>query len=623
MTQARHRLVPRFILSVIMVLAGCDHNYDKIAGHRQEYARINLGDIAVAVIDEPSAETYLNGARLAAKQVNERPGKLLGRRVEIVAKSGGMDIEEAQDSILDIAADERVVAVLGHGSSAVAIPASVIYEASRIIFMPPYATAKGLTAHDFKFVFRMVPNSSIMAEQIASVAELLGYKNIALLYAQDDDSRELAFLFEDAAIERGMGFVHRRSFSGDETDYRELITQFSNKPVDMVFMATGPLAGARMIRQLREMGVKAPVMGSDALNTSSFSEAVGTAGDNTIVPMVYHSQTATHSNREFQAGYRALFGEEPDQSAAQGYDSLGLLAAAIEQARSTVPTLIASTLHYLPYWTGVTGVHAFDTRGEVSGKKYFFQVLRDGKWNFLPAVHLPYFLERFDRLVKNQENGRNGTREFRKSFSTNLHPDDLRILQLDFLHAILQFPKLGVIYGEETPGQIPDKLTRIMALGEKRGFETKGCGVAVSNPDKQQVERQLLDCYGKLSITVNALNVTGLRGIDKDTVARLQRPLKEYKIPVLALQGDTEFEAGMAIGIGRFGDKQNIQTDYYLDLFGGILHGVKMYELAERLNNLPVLAVNLKLLNDYGLLRSGTLVGLAPDLYLEWLVTSK
>lgn len=607
----------------LAALVSCDSDYADLAAARQEYARKHRGHIVLAAIDAPWATSYVNGIRLAVRQLNERPGKLLGRPVELLVKSGRGSFDDDQRTILGLVKDPRVTGVFGHRQSEIAIPASVIYEAGKVIFMPPFATASGLTGHDFKFVFRMAPKVSIMAEQIASVAELLGYRNVVLLYAQGDNNRELAFLFEDAAIERGIGFIHRRSFSAGETDYRDVITQFANKPADMVFLSADAASSAQMVRQLREMGVTAPVMGSDALNDPVYTEAVGTAGDNTIAPIVYRAEAVNQTNRAFASAYEAMFGAKPDQNAAQGFDSVRLLASAIEQAKSTVPTLVSSTLHFMPYWTGVTGVHAFDAQGDVTGKKYFFQVLRDGEWRFLPAVHMPYFLERFDRLIQAQSSRPAGLPSFGKQFSTNLHEDDLRIVQLDFLHEILPFQKLGVIYGEDKADELPDKVVRMIALGQKRGFSVDACKVALPEPNPQRVERQLLDCYGKLSILVNALNVTNLPGVDKATVVHLQKPLRQYKIPVLALQGDVDFDDGMAVRIDRFGARMNLQTDYYLNLFNGVLHGIKMYELSARLNNLPILAVNLQVLNNYGLLRSGTLVGLAPDLYLEWLVSSQ
>ena len=611
------------VVIALLALTGCGVDYDDLAKHRLEYAKANRGDIYVAAIEEPWSASYLDGIRLAIDQLNERPGKLLGRNVRLLVKQGVPNFDDSLSNILQIAKDPKVTAVLGHRRAVVAIPASVIYEASQIIYLPPYSTSKNLTSHNFKFVFRMVPGNPIMAGQLASVASLLGYKKAAMLYAQDDNSRELAFLFEDAAIKNGMGFLHRRSYDPKEMDYRALITQFANKQFDFVFISAATAAdGARMVQQLRDMGVKTPVMGSDALDGTYYKEAVGEDGYNTIIPVVYRPNS-TNKAKLFVEDFVKAYNREPDQNAALGYDSILLLANAIEIANSTVPTLVSSTLHYMHYWTGVTGVHAFDAQGDVIGMKYFVQVLNNKQWHLLPGVYLPYFLSKFDRYVRSVWANDGPPPSFEKAFSANLHFEDLRILQLDFLREILQFKRLGVIFGEEKSGVEPERVTRIRELGAKRGYAVQSCGIPITGLDKAQTEQRLINCYGKLAIEVDTMNITGLQSVDKDMVVRVQRPLKYYKIPVLALQGDTDFEEGVAMRIGRFGENNNIQTDFYVNLFGGILHGIKVFEIAERLQDMPVMAVNLKVLNEYGLLNSGTLVGLAPDLYMDWLVSAQ
>ncbi len=611
------------VVIALLALVGCGVDYDDLAKRRLEYAKGGRGDIYVAAIEESWSASYLDGIRLAIDQINARPGKLLGRNVRLLVKQGVPNFDDSLSNILQIAKDPMVTAVFGHRRAVVAIPASVIYEASQIIYLPPYSTSKNLTSHNFKFVFRMVPGNPIMAGQLASVAALLGYKKAAMLYAQDDNSRELAFLFEDAAIKNGMGFLHRRSYDPKEMDYRALITQFASKQFDFVFISAATAAdGARMVQQLRDMGVKTPVVGSDALDGTYYKEAVGEDGYNTIIPVVYRPNS-TNKAKLFAEDYVKAYNREPDQNAALGYDSILLLATAIEMAKSTVPTLVSSTLHYMHYWTGVTGVHAFDAQGDVIGMKYFVQVLNNKEWRLLPGVYLPYFLSKFDRYVRSVWANDGPPPSFEKAFSANLHFEDLRILQLDFLREILQFKRLGVIFGEEKAGAEPERVTRIRELGEKRGYAVQSCGIPVAGLDKAQTEQRLINCYGKLAIEVDTMNITGLQSVDKDMVIRVQRPLKFYKIPILALQGDTDFEEGVAMRIGRFGENNNIQTDFYVNLFGGVLHGIKVFEIAEKLQDMPVMAVNLKVLNEYGLLNSGTLVGLAPDLYMDWLVSAQ
>ncbi len=108
-----------------------------------------------------------------------------------------------------IAADPRLIAVLGHREATVAVPASVIYQAAGLLFMPPFATAEALTRHGFDTVLRMVPDNAAMASQSAGVAALFGYRRMAVPHARGDDDRELGLLFEDAARRVGIEIVFR------------------------------------------------------------------------------------------------------------------------------------------------------------------------------------------------------------------------------------------------------------------------------------------------------------------------------------------------------------------------------------------------------------------------------
>lgn len=606
-------------LLLVLTLTGCGTDYERLAKQRQQYALQNRGDIVIVAIEESWTKSYLEGIRLAVEEINARPGKLLGRSLRLEVKPGSDDYDEVHDTILEVINDPTVTAVLGHRRTEIAISASVLYEAAQVLFINPLSTGSDFTTHGFEYIFRMAPNNATMAEQSASVARQLGYKNIALFYSEGFSRRELAFLFEEAALDRGLHFVSRRSIDAQDPDYRDLISQFSSQPVDMVFLSTDTKPGARMIRQLREMGVTAPVMGASALNLSPLNEEAGAAADHTIVPIFYDSDNESAFNKRFVAAYRQRHGDLPDQFAAQGYDSVHLLAATVERAKSTMPPLLATTMHYLPYWQGATGVHSFNMRGDPIGKKYFFQTLLDDKWYTLPGMHQHYFVGKFDHTLRGGNPDADPPPRFGVSFTKNLDEARLRTVQLDFLYQILHFGKLGLIYGASGSGEESEKILMARNLARKRGFEVEACAVPLARSDAAEFENRLLGCFGKLSIDTDAMNLTDFGDMDRDVLLRMQKTLTRYQIPLLSFEGDVDFGEGTTIRVGRFGKRTNIQTDYYINLFGGLLNGIKVYELAEQMENLPVLAVNLPMLDRYGLLRSSALLGLAPDLYLEWM----
>ena len=180
-------------LTVLILLQGCSVDYQQLAADRAEYAEENQGDIVIVAIEEQLESNYLKGIQLAVRQVNDRPDKLLGRPLKLMIEQGQPAFEDNLSTLRTISANPEVTAVLGHRSSRIAVPASVIYEKSQIVFLSPFSTAKELTNHNFKFVFRMIPNNLMLGEQLASVAHILGYQTMISLYAHTDAYRKFCF----------------------------------------------------------------------------------------------------------------------------------------------------------------------------------------------------------------------------------------------------------------------------------------------------------------------------------------------------------------------------------------------------------------------------------------------
>ncbi|MGH6629456.1 MAG: hypothetical protein ACREB3_06965, partial [Burkholderiales bacterium] len=123
------------ILAAVLVLsAGWGVDYEKLAAQRDRYAQKREGDIVIVAIEELEKTAYVDGIKLAVQQINERPDKLLGRTLQLQVRKGGASFDAEKAVIHQNAVDPRVVAVLGHRRSSVAVPASVIYESSQVLF---------------------------------------------------------------------------------------------------------------------------------------------------------------------------------------------------------------------------------------------------------------------------------------------------------------------------------------------------------------------------------------------------------------------------------------------------------------------------------------------------------
>jgi branched-chain amino acid transport system substrate-binding protein len=370
-----------------------------------------------------------------------------------------------------------------------------------------------------------------------------------------------------------------------------------------------------MIKQLREMDINVPIIGADTLNSRPFEKAAGLAGENTITPTIYDIDAQTNINQEFSTQYQQVYNIKPDYNAAQGYDSVMLLAHAIEQTQSTLPKSLSATLHYIPYWIGVTGVHAFDSVGNIFGKKYFFQVLKNNQWHMLPAINIPYLLDSFEHLVALQTRQKEIT-PYSELFATRLHPDDNKKLQLDLLHEIFRFRRLGLIYEDTPDGKKLSGYDLVQAVARKKGFTVIDCDLPFSRLQTKEAESRLLRCYGKLAPLIDALYVSPYPGINQQFITQLNETLRYFKVPALAILEEKPKNTGITMALGK--PNMNLQALGSVNVFDKLLSGLRVYEFAEKLNNLPVIAVNLKVLNEYGYLSSDDrILKLSPHMYIE------
>jgi branched-chain amino acid transport system substrate-binding protein len=390
------RLAWRFICAALLLinLGGCGVEFDHMAEARAAYARAARGPILIAAVEDDYGPSFIQGIDLAVTQANAGDG-LLGRPLEVRRFPSSETAADVRSVARRIAADPRISTVLGHRSSKIAMPASVVYEQARILFLPSFATSEQLTRHGFAFVLRTLPDNAVMAAQTASVAELTGHRRLVVLHSREDYARELAFLFQDEARALGLQIAFTGSFFDTETNFRGILGQLRRVEFDAIYLSSDSVVGAKVLKQFRELGFEQPAFGSDRLAYGDFIELVGRHGDRTVAPTVYDLDDPGPRNQAFVEAFRAAVGREPNQAAAQGYDSARLFIDIVRAAGSTEPSVLATAARYSPPRAGVTGIFSYDPRGDLYGKVFEFRVLRFRRWQSLPGVTAPYRLASF------------------------------------------------------------------------------------------------------------------------------------------------------------------------------------------------------------------------------------
>jgi branched-chain amino acid transport system substrate-binding protein len=136
---------------------------------------------------------------------------------------------------------------------------------------------------------------------------------------------------------------------------------------------------ATQVKQMAELGLSAKALGSDGPITDALIRLAGKVSEGMPLVVRYGTTLDTPRNKAFVAAFKAKRnGEEPDQYAQAGYDSIQLHADAMKRAGSTDPAKIREALTKSEYVSVAGSPIRFDQNQQAIPKLYV-AVIKDGK----------------------------------------------------------------------------------------------------------------------------------------------------------------------------------------------------------------------------------------------------
>ncbi len=285
-----------------------------------------------------------DGVRLAVEEIN-KAGGVLGRPLQIVERDDEAKNEVGVQVAQELINKEKVVATLGFINTGVALASQRFYQDAEIPVIDNVATGSVVTKqfvapdYDANYVFRIAAHDGIQAAMIADQAiGKLGFKKPAILadstnYGQlgrQDLVKQLA--------ERGVKPVAEEKFNIGDVDMTAQLLRAKAAGADVILTyAIGPEL-AQIANGMSKLGWKVPMIGSWTLSMATFIDNAGSNGDGALMPQTFIQVPSTPKRKAFIEAYQKTFNIErmpSPVSAAQGYDSVLVLAAAIKQAGST------------------------------------------------------------------------------------------------------------------------------------------------------------------------------------------------------------------------------------------------------------------------------------------------
>src|SRR6478609_6031533 len=225
-----------------------------------------------------------NGARLAVEEANAAGIKIDGKAVKftLVAEDDQAD-PKVGTTVAQKLVDAKVAAVVGHLNSGVTIPASDIYAKAGIPVISGSATNPTLTERGLKNVFRTVGRDDQQGPAIAAyIAGELKGKKVAIIDDKTAYGEGIANEVEKTLKGSKVNIVARERTTDKETDFKAILTKIKAKNPDVVFHGGMDATGGPMVKQARELGIKAVFAFGDGACTDEMGKLAGKAAEGLV-----------------------------------------------------------------------------------------------------------------------------------------------------------------------------------------------------------------------------------------------------------------------------------------------------------------------------------------------------
>jgi branched-chain amino acid transport system substrate-binding protein len=322
----------------------------------------------------------LNGARMAIDALNAR-GVAIGRsavRFELLPEDDQAD-PKTGTIVAQRLVDAAVRGVVGHFNSGVTIPASRIYNDAGIPQISVSTNPK-YTRQGYKTAFRIMADDDKQGAMLGEYAvRSLGFHSIAVVDDRTAYGQGLADAFAEAVKSAGARVVKREYVSDKDFDFRAALTGLKSVSPQAIFFAGYDAQAGPLARQMRELGLKATLLGGETINTAKFLELAGAAAEGHVASTPGAALSKRPGGAAFAESYRARFKQEIGLYAPYFYDGVMLLARAMETAGSTEPGRYIAELRRIRY-DGVTAAIEFDARGDLKASQLSVFRVQNGKW---------------------------------------------------------------------------------------------------------------------------------------------------------------------------------------------------------------------------------------------------
>ncbi|MFL1875463.1 branched-chain amino acid ABC transporter substrate-binding protein [Hansschlegelia beijingensis] len=319
-----------------------------------------------------------NGAEQAVADINAAGG-VNGEKLVVKVGDDACDPKQAVN-VANQLVSEGAKVVIGHYCSGSSIPASSVYAEEGIIEISPASTNPAFTDKRPGPTIYRVCGRDDQQGAIGGKYLLDNFKDkkVAIVHDKSSYGKGLADETLKTFRDGGGKEVMYEAITPGEKDYSALVSKLKQANVDAVYFGGYYQQAGLIVRQMRDQGLQAKLMGGDALQSMEFLGITGKGGEGTMFTFP-PDQTKSPAAAEIVQKFKDKK-ISPEGFTLYSYAAMQIWAAAANAAKSTEGEAVAAEMNKQNFKT-VIGDLKFDDKGDPTVAGFVFYEFKDGGYS--------------------------------------------------------------------------------------------------------------------------------------------------------------------------------------------------------------------------------------------------
>ncbi|MGQ9524844.1 MAG: ABC transporter substrate-binding protein [Armatimonadota bacterium] len=328
--------------------------------------------------------------KMIEEQVN-KAGGINGRPVHFIIYDNGSEETKCVMAVKRLIEADKVKAIIGPSQTGTTLAVASICERAGIPLVSCAAGIK-ITQPVKRYVFKTAQADAHAVAKIIDYLKAKRIKSIAFINVSNAFGASGRQQIELQAPKAGIAIVAKEEFGDKDTDMTTQLTRIAaRRPGAVVCWGTNP-GPAIVARNMKQLGLKVPLIMSHGVANRKFIELAGDAANGVVFPAgrllvanaIPNSDPQKKTLLNYAAQYKKAYGRDADTFGGHAWDAAQLVLKAIRKVGDD-PKRIRDEIERTKGFVGISGVFNFSPKDHNGLTKDSFVMVevRNGKWALL------------------------------------------------------------------------------------------------------------------------------------------------------------------------------------------------------------------------------------------------